>query len=279
MLWSFNEVRGFGLRATDGDIGRVDDLLFEDATSTVRYLVVDTGGWLSSREVLIAPEALGEPDGASARAFPVGLTRAQVKDAPDVGTDRPVSRQREDALRSHYGWPLYWNPPPAPAGVPGGLGGASPTIAYWGRVHGERLADRIEAERHADATATPPAPEAASDGGDPHLRSAREVVGYRIEATDGEIGHVEDLLIEGGSWTVRYVVVDTRNWWPGKQVLVAPEWMRRVDWSGKRVGVDLTRGSIKSAPAYTSPAAIDRDFDQRLYRHYGQSPYESPAPG
>ncbi|HET6521838.1 MAG TPA: PRC-barrel domain-containing protein, partial [Geminicoccaceae bacterium] len=263
MLWSFNDIRGFGLRATDGEIGEVTDLLFEDATSTVRYLVVETGGWLASREVLIAPEALGEPDGAAARAFPVGLTRAQVKDSPDVGTDRPVSRQREDELRAHYGWPPYRNPPAAPVG--GGLAGASPNVAYWGRAHGERIADGIGADQAGGAVT--PTPAAASDGGDPHLRSAREVVGYRIEATDGEIGHVEDLLIESGSWTVRYVVVDTRNWWPGKQVPVAPEWMRRVDWSGKRVGVDLTRDMIKSAPGYTSPADIDRDFEQRLYRH------------
>ncbi len=59
---------------------------------------------------------------------------------------------------------------------------------------------------------------------------------------------------------------------------MAPEWVKRVDWDTSRVGVDLARSLIKSAPEYESPAQVDREFEQRLYRHYGQSPYESPAP-
>ena len=268
MLWSVSEIRGFRLRATDGDIGEVSDLLFEDATSTVRYLVADTGSWLASRKVLIAPEALRDPDTA-ARAFPVGLTREQVENSPGIETDRPVSRQREDELRTYYGWRPYWNKPLPTGSDEAGAGAAN--IAYWGRAHREMLGAEIDRRREL-AGARP-----TEDN--PHLRSASEVIGYCIEATDGEIGHVEDLLAESGSWIIRYAVVDTRNWWPGKKVLVAPEWMKRVDWDTQRVGVDLTRGMIKSAPEYEgSPAQVDREFERRLYRHYGQSPYESPAP-
>ena len=62
---------------------------------------------------------------------------------------------------------------------------------------------------------------------DPHLRSSRAVTGYHIQATDGDLGHVEDFIVDDHSWTIRYMVLDTTNWWPGKKVLVAPDWIER----------------------------------------------------
>ena len=65
---------------------------------------------------------------------------------------------------------------------------------------------------------------------DPHLRSSAAVTGYHIQATDGDIGHVEDFLLDDRSWTIRFMVVDTTNWWAGEKVLIAPAWIERVDW-------------------------------------------------
>lgn len=259
MLRVMDELRGYTLGALDGDIGSVSDFFFDDEHWVVRYLVVDTGGWLSGRQVLISPVAFGEPD-RIAGLMPINLTRRQVEDSPDIGSDRPVSRQQEAALHTYYDWAPYWGAPMA-AGMGPYAYGVAP---YWG--HPMRAPSA-----QPEATLEPE--------GDPHLRSAKEVIGYYIEARDGEIGHVEDLLAETGSWAIRYIVVDTKNWWPGKKVLVAPEWMKFVDWATQRVGVDVMRERIKTAPEYEgSPDRIDRDFEQRLYRHYGQSPYESPAP-
>ncbi len=255
MLWSVNDTIGATVRATDGDIGTVSDVLFEDRSSTIRYLVVDTGGWLAGRQVLIAPQAFGEPD-RTAGLMPVKLTREQVENSPDIATDRPVSRQEELRLHAYYDWAPYWGAPLAP-----GMGPYAYGIApYWGHP------------AYAPS-AEPEAREPQEPEGDPHLRSAREVIGYYIEATDGEIGHVEDLLADTGSWAVRYVVVDTKNWWPGKKVLVSPQWMTRVDWSRQEVEVDLSRETIKASPEYQGIAALHRDYEDRLHRHYGREPY------
>ncbi len=253
MLWSINDTVGSKVRATDGDIGTVADVLFDDATSTVRYVVVDTGGWLSGRQVLISPVAFGEPD-RIAGAMPTNLTRRQVEDSPDIGSDRPVSRQQEAALHTYYDWAPYWGAPMA-AGMGPYAYGVAP---YWG--HPMRA-----------PSAEPQAVEGPE--GDPHLRSAKEVIGYSIEATDGEIGHVEDLLVEDGSWLIRYVVVDTKNWWPGKKVLISPQWMTRVDWADQTVAVDLTREAVKAGPEYQGLDAIDRGYEERLHRHHGREPY------
>jgi stress response protein YsnF len=267
MLWSVSNLTGYGVQATDGAIGDVRDVLFEDTTSTVRYLVVDTGTWLSGRRVLISPAAIGRPDPAG-RLIPVALTKRQVEDSPDVDTDKPVSRQQEDALHGHYGWAPYWGAPTAPGlgpyyAVPPLAAGAPP---YWGTP-------AATAEGSGETPTEREAAEAGRQQGDPHLRSASEVIGYYIEATDGEIGHVEELLAEDGSWVIRYVVVDTKNWWPGKKVLVSPRWMERVDWADQRVWINLTRDEIRHSPEYDPASEVDRAYEERLHRYYGRTAY------
>src|SRR5262249_56338846 len=86
------------------------------------------------------------------------------------------------------------------------------------------------------------------EGGDPNLRSARDVTGYYIQATDGDLGHVEDFLVDDETWAIRYCIVDTRNWLPGRKVLVSPEWIQRVSWEDSKVYVDLSKRHIKSPP-------------------------------
>ena len=265
MLWSVYDTNGYQVRATDGDIGTVSDVLFEDRTSTIRYVVVDTGGWLTGCQVLIAPEAFGEPDRIG-RVMPVNLTRDKVKNSPDVGTDQPVSRQHEAALYTHYGWAPYWGAPPLAAGAGPYPYAAVPYWGYPGPVPPGRPGAGAGTGVEADIAA-------AEERGDPHLRSANEVTGYYIEARDGEIGHVEDLLAETDSWIIRYVVVDTKNWWPGKKVLVATQWMSRVDWADQKVWIDLTRDEIKRGPEYRDLGTVDRPYEERLYQHYGRTGY------
>lgn len=232
MLFSFEALRGYGIHATDGDIGSVRDVFFEDTSSTIRYLVVDTGSWLPGRRVLLAPAAVGAVDRAR-QVVTTGLTKRQVEDSPSVDTDQPVSRQQEEVLHRHYGWDPYWY---GPMGY-----GVAP---YWGvgmaAVPPPAREDTVEREL-ADAQ---------RERGDPHLRSAREVVGYYVAATDGDIGHVEDLLIDDDGWMIRQLVIDTRNWLPGKKVLVAPERLRAVDWADQHIVLDMTRADVKASPEY-----------------------------
>jgi hypothetical protein len=250
MLRSINGLRGFTIGATDGDVGRIEAFYFDDTSFTVRHLVVDASGWLTGRRVLISPRALRAIDWDGKR-ITAELTKSQVEQSPDIDTDQPVSRQQEINFHRYYGYPAYWEGPylwglgPYPVMTPGGEAPEWERRWEWG----------------------------AQERGDPHLRSSGAVIGYHIEATDGEIGHVEDFLVEDSSWAIRYMIVDTRNWWPGKKVLVSPEWIERVDWGDSTVHVSVTRAQIEKSPEYDPTGPVARDYEARLHDHYRRPRY------
>jgi uncharacterized protein YrrD len=256
MLFSINDTLGYRIQAVDGEVGKVHDLFFEDVTSRVRYMVVDAGGWLSDRRVLLAPSAFGNLD-PTKHEIATHLTKEQVKNSPPVDTDKPVSRQHEVELHRHYAWSPYWHQ----AGVYG-------PASYWG---GFPVAEPFQPVEESPVERE--AIEAERLRRDPHLRSAREVVGYYVEARDGDIGHVEDLLVDEHDWAIRYIVVDTRNWLPGKKVLIAPDWLERVEWANQQIVVDLTRDQIKNSPEYDPSQTLDRSYQEHLHRHYDRPPY------
>jgi sporulation protein YlmC with PRC-barrel domain len=241
----FKKFTGTEVQGTDGDVGHVRDIYFDDATWRARYFVVETGGWLDRRRVLLSPNAI--VPGVWHECLPVRLTREQVRSSPDVDTQRPISRQHEEALNAHYGWPAYWS-----AGGTLGMM-AAPIVAVAGPV-----------AMPTQAEGMPP-----SRPGDPHLRSVSEVVDYKIAASDGDIGHVEDFLFDDTEWEIRYIMVDTRNWLPGRKVLVSPQWIKRVSWTDGAVHVDLRRDSVEASPEYDPEHELTPDYDERLREHYG----------
>lgn len=245
MLWSFDNIRGYSIQARDGNLGRVDDVLFDDASWTMRYLVADTA-WLFGRKVLLSAAVAGIPQ-ADDTVFPVMLTKQQVEDSPSVDTDAPVSRQEEKALQRHYGWPEYWMYP------------SSMAIAGMGE---DALGAGV-----VDAGAPPYAQ------GDPNLRSAKEVCGYTVQARDGDIGQVENFIIEDDSWIVRYAVIDTGNWWPGRKIVVSPRWVNDIEWSERQFTVRLTKEQIESSPEYDPAAMFGRDYETLLHDYYDVPPY------
>jgi hypothetical protein len=249
MLIGVKDLMGFTLAATDGAIGEVQDCYFDDVHWTGRYLVVDTGGWLSGRQVLISPMAVRAIDTAGERVI-VQLTRAQVEQSPDIDTHRPVSRQHEIALLQHYGFPTYWYGPYAwgPVMLPTPLGAGAMT---------DEIAARADQDNLEDA----------------HLHATSEVIGYNIQARDGAIGHVDDFLLDDRAWTIRWLVIDTRNWLPGKHVLVAPDWVEHVAWTERAVRVGLTRARIEGAPEYDRERPVDRAYELRLFEYYGRPTY------
>ena len=244
MLQRAKELSGYTLGARDGEIGKVGEFYFDDKSWTVRYLVADTGGWLSGRQVLISPYAL-DPANKAGRVIPVDLTKAQIERSPSLDTDKPVSRQYEWEYYSYYGWPGYW-------------GGAYP----WGlsAYPNRRGSNWSEASRRAK-------------GEDLHLRSTADVTGRNIQAQDGEIGHVEDFVIDDETWAIRYLIVDTQNWWPGKKVLISTRWIDRISWEESKVFINLTREAIKQGPEYTDQTLITRDHEMKLHRHYNREGY------
>lgn len=223
MLRSIRDLQRFSVNATDGGIGHVDACYFDDERWTVRYLVVDTASWRLGRQVLISPLAVRQVDWRT-RTVSLNITRQQVRNSPDIDTERPVSRQREAEFLRYYHYPHYWG---TPGWTIGGL-----------------------AEQRAE--------DAARAAEDSHLQSTREVIGYHIHALDGELGHIDDLLVDDESWAIRQVVVDTSNWWFGKKVLLGPESIDSVRWPDRKVFVKLPRRSVKSAPPYEEGPRIER---------------------
>jgi len=219
MLFSLQSLIGYPVRATDGDMGNVDEFYFDDEAWTIRYIIVETGNWLSGRKVLISPVAFGKPE-LESRMISVNLTCAQVGSSPEIDTQRPIYLQHEAELHEYYQWP--WR---------GGYGGTFGTTPLPLPV------DDVEPEEPASGRRD-----------DPHLRSTRQVTGYQIHATDGEIGHVEDFIVDDENWAIRFLVVDTRNWLPGKRVLLSPQRIKRVEWADSSVHLDLTRESVENSP-------------------------------
>ncbi|MEW6161017.1 MAG: PRC-barrel domain-containing protein [Verrucomicrobiota bacterium] len=245
MMRNAKDLKNFKLGALDGDIGRVKDFYFDDAKWVVRYLVADTGTWLPERQVLISPWSLQRVD-ESSKLLHVSLTRDQIEKSPGVETEKPVSRQFEIEYYRYYGWPYYWTGP-----------------ALWG----------VEAYPYFGYGIGPVLEEPRRDAGDPHLRSTHEVTGYHIHARDGEIGHVEDFVIDDMNWAIRYLAVDTRNWWPGKKVLLAPQWIDAISWEKSMVEVHLPRSVIQGAPEFDMDKPISREYEQALWRYYDREGY------
>lgn len=226
MAHTIKELKGDEVLARDGRIGSVDDVYFDDERWAVRYLVVDTGGWLPGKRVLISPASV-QPELSSGGNLRLGLIREQVERAPDAESDRPVSRQYEMAHAAHFGYPYYWSGP-----------------LLWG-------AAAYPVPSAAGGEAGHPAQQAVEDG-DPHLRSGAEVIGYAIEASDGSIGEVQDFILDEKTWAIRDVVVDTMKWWPGGHVRVHPEYVERIDWHERKMHLRLTRDEVKLSGAATA---------------------------
>lgn len=246
MLRKLRELIGYKISATDGDIGKVKDLFFDDESWRIRYLVADTGGWLTGRKVLIPNLVLGEPDWSS-QTFPVGMTRQQVEESPPIEEDEPVSRQHEISLHKYLAIEPYWMAPP---------GG--------GFVAAESAVDPgVQKEKKPEG----------KDEGDPNLRSALEVKGYHINAVDGEVGHVEDFVVDDDRWIIRYLVVDPHNILPGRMRLVAVPWIDKIDWADSKVHVDMEQDLVKNAPEFDASAPVNRRYEERVYDYYGRPSY------
>ena len=263
MLRSTNDLKDYAIEATDGTIGHVKDFYFDDQSWVIRYLIVETGNWLASRKVLVSPIALGYPNWAD-KVLPVSMTQAQVKGSPNIDTDKPVSRQHEMQYLSYYNYPYYWGG----AGLWGGEMGPNMIMPGYEGYAPDASAAQPEGQRD-------PALQASSSDrqDDPHLRSCSAVTGYHIHATDGDIGHVQGLLLDEENWAIRYLVVDTSNWWVGRKVLISLQWIDDISWADSKVSVNLTRQAVQDAPAYNPEEPLSRNHEESFFKHYGRPNY------
>jgi uncharacterized protein YrrD len=244
MLSKAKSLEGYKLDSLDGEIGKVKEFYFDDRHWTIRYLVAETGTWLADRQVLISPYALAAVN-KEERNIAIDLTKKQIEASPSLDSDKPVSRQFEQAYYGHYLYPMYWGGPYS-----------------WG-PYPYPVRDREQWKKSTRPEKT----------WDHHLRSTYGVSGHHIQALDGEIGHVEDFIIDYKTWAIRYLVVNTHNWWPGKKVLVSPQWIERVSWGERKVFVNLDRETIKESPEYMEETLLTRDYEIGLHKHYNRKGY------
>ncbi|MGZ3690885.1 MAG: PRC-barrel domain-containing protein [Pseudobdellovibrio sp.] len=251
MLINSKKLKGYKLLHRQGEFGTVKEFYFDDYYWTVRYLIADTGTWLFGRKVLISPYSLREII-EDTKDIKVNLTKKQIEDSPSLDYDKPVSRQFEEAYLSYYGFPEYWYGP--------FMWGVYPYITH--------SPDEWRKEfKHTQYKSW-----------DPHLRSTSEVEGYPLEATDGEIGHVNDFIIDSDNWAIRYLVADTKNWFGGKKVLISPQWIENISWPEKKVYVNLTREAILHSAEYNEKTLITRAYENKLYESYGRKGYWNNEP-
>ncbi len=242
MLRNINSLIGHKIHATDGELGKVDEFYFGDKTWNIRYMVVETGSWLFGRKVLISPAVMKAPDW-KLKVFPVALTREQVRTSPDIDTQKTVSRQHEIELQKHYDW-----------------GGSY----YAGGMSGGFMFPPHLLEEEKPEPADPAQPKE-----DTHLRGTHAVTGYKIHATDGTIGHVEDYMVDDVKWDIRYLIVDAAPWLSGRKVLISPRWIKSVNWETSEVFVDLTQAAVRNSPAYDPLLPISENYESVLHHHYG----------
>jgi len=265
MLRSLRELDGYKLEATDGEIGHCRDFLFDDRDWTVRYMVADTGGWLSGRKVLISPAQLGEP-AWNHRRLPVALTRQQIEDSPPLDSDAPVSRQYEQTFNAFHSLPAYW------------LGSG-----LWGRY--PLPSDMTQPIPQTGIAPTPPATEQppeppAVEAPPTHLRSLDEVHGYTVFAAggeDGRAGQVADLVFDDRSWAVRHLLMDTSRLPLSKKVLVPVDQVESIHWVERRVYTKATVHMLEEAPEYDPHRPLNEQQEAELYDYYRSSRGHGPG--
>ena len=226
MLKSINQLYRISLGASDGEIGRVKDFYFDDWDWAIRYVVADTGSWLSELLVLISPHAIGSVS-KDAESLLVNLTRNQIENSPSIEAHKPVSRQYEEAYHRYYGWPPYWS-------IGGMFGVAGISSAPLPLTPQEQ----------------PNPCSRSNNDDDPHLRSTQTVSGYHIQTGDDEVGHITDFLVNDETWTISHMVVETGHWYSGKEIVIAVKEVERISYEGSTVFVGATRKSIMEAPQY-----------------------------
>jgi len=245
MQHSVNNLVGCTVNVKDCELGKVNEFYFDDIAWSIRYLVVKAGNWMSERILLIPQAALGAADWKSGR-FNINLTMKQVKNSPDIDTDKIITRQTEIDLFNYYSLHYYW----------GNEFYARPIImdSFKSFTNLKMVAEEDEFSQDLN--------------NNQYLLSTNKVKGYNIHANDGEIGHVEDYILDDENWNLRFLIVDTHNWKPGKKVLILPRWIKHIDNDQSKVFLNLSQESVKNIPEFDPSQPIGTNYDTELFNHY-----------
>lgn len=244
---NLSDVESYKVVASDGDVGSVVGFLLDDERWTVRYLVVETGGFVGGRRLLVSPIGFRKRPNPHGR-FHLGMTIDKVQKSPSIDLTQPISRKQEREFNDYNRYPPYW-------GLKGLWGaGAHPSALVMRQGSSETLGDTNAAMEC-------------------RLRSDKDLRGLEVQGRDGEIGRISDFIIDAETWEVRYWVVATGSWWPEHRVLIAPQWATLTSATEQSLHVDISRESFMTGPAWNPAVPIGREYETRLYGHYARPVY------
>ena len=219
----------------------------------MRYIVAKHGLFVLGKRVLISPMSVtGTIRGG--QAISVGLTRKQIRNAPSADLAQPISRKQEAMYLSYYRVPFYW----------GGAG-------LWGGALTPLEAGALSTTTATDGASHPEADPESDD--ESHLRSTREVVGYRVREPGEEVGTVTDFLIEDTTWAVRYLCIETAEDIGGGTLFISPHWVQEISWLERRVSIEILRAQLARVPKVGVGGVLSRDDEERLHEFFGKARY------
>ncbi len=260
-------MRHFHVHAKDGEVGRVDEFYLDDHSWTVRYVSVDVGHWFNRKKVLVPA---GKLDHTVDNRLLIDKTRQDMSRSPDIESVGHISRSQEIELLDHYNAPYYWN---RPQYTPPRVYNPNTGLDFTGQKYpvsenpskGYNLdADVARRSAHHDVPNTTV---------ESHLRESEELIGYRVHAADGDIGHIHDMGLDDAGWVVRYLIVDIGSWLNGKRILIAPQWMESRGWEDRRVYTFFDKETIRNAPEFDNNFPVKREYEDLLFTHYNQPGY------
>jgi hypothetical protein len=230
MLRQMEALKSYEIVGSDGELGKLDDFFFDDVEWTVRELLMHTGNWYEGMSVLILPHSVTSIDDRE-RKIRVSLSRQQIEDAPvaPLDADGLLSRHYEAMIYDFYLMPYYWLGP-----------------YVWGPATLPTVTPNAEMTRGAEELAR------LRESQQSHLRRFNIVNGFSIRCVDGAMGDVEDMIFDASSWTIQYLVVDTRKYLLGKNVLVPPSAIKELNWFEATIYLDMTKADLEALPNFKS---------------------------
>jgi len=250
MLRLVSTLIDYEVEASDGSIGIVRDILFDDITWKLRWLAVDTGDWLTRRHVLFHPSSINLFD-TGGKFLQVRLARNLINAAPSLKKGQPVTLDFEARMFAYYDIDQNWQ----------------------SSIFGER---QTQGGLERGPLFNPASPVTTPDGNgcDPHLCSFKTVNGYHNEAKDGPIGHLHDAVIDTTDWLIHYLVVAMGTWGSSSRVLISPHAVQHIDPATETVQLDLVQQQVLSSPPWESNILTDDSYLASIHEHYGWPPYQ-----
>ncbi|PKL90727.1 MAG: photosystem reaction center subunit H [Candidatus Goldiibacteriota bacterium HGW-Goldbacteria-1] len=248
MLRSLKSLKGYSALTPEDEMGSVEDFFFDNKLWIIRYLVVKLDKQIPGKSVLVTPKALIKAPDWETKSFVFDISSDMLAKCPDIDLKKPVNRQEEDKLLKHFSWPVYWQQQ---------------------SIYGSPVITGINPGKITQE----PEEEPEEKNVDPHLFSVQGLIKYKIQAKDGEVGNVEDIIIDDETWQAHYLVIDTNSWLPGGKVLVDPSWVDEFEWKRESVRVSVTKETLKQSPVYDPSSPVNRGYETRLYDYHGRPKY------